>query len=111
VPEGCEWIGERAFKRCSRLEFVILPSTLEAIKEEAFLECVALTRMTFPGLEMIGPRAFAGCSNLKSIAFMTASVIVAPDSFEGTQVTDLKVVRMWGEDEETVEEDEGAGSD
>ena len=39
VPNGCVTIGSRAFANCTNLRYVILPSTLETLADDAFAGC------------------------------------------------------------------------
>ena len=39
VPNGCVSIGSRAFANCTNLRYVILPSTLETLADDAFAGC------------------------------------------------------------------------
>ena len=45
VPEGVKRIGNRAFKTCTDIEELVLPSTLESIGINAFYRCVNLKRI------------------------------------------------------------------
>jgi len=74
VPEGVEILGEYAFEGCSKMERIILPSTLKnlgdplrsvnlaAIGSNAFKDCVSLTDFTIPGtVTVIRSGTFSGC--------------------------------------------------
>ena len=57
-----------AFKNCTALKEVILPSTLTSIGDEAFNGCTTLTSVTIPaGVTSIGRLAFSGCDKLTKI--------------------------------------------
>lgn len=62
-------IGDTAFKKCSLLTEVDLPTRLKSIGANAFQSCTKLASVTFPeGLETIGAAAFNGCGALTSVA-------------------------------------------
>ena len=61
-------IGNNAFADCSKLEKVVLPSTVTSIGENAFRKCSSLTTINIPNdVTTIGDYAFFLCSALKSI--------------------------------------------
>ena len=39
VPNGCNFIGTRAFAECGRLHVIILPSSVSEIAEDSFEDC------------------------------------------------------------------------
>ena len=60
LPEGLNAIPVGLFSACTKLESVVIPSTVKAIGDGAFYKC-ALTSISLPdGLEEIGANAFAG---------------------------------------------------
>ena len=77
IPETVEYenkeftvttIGSSAFKDCTTLLSVELPSTISVIEDEAFYGCSRLRSMdTRNSIEYIGIGAFEGCSALKSL--------------------------------------------
>lgn len=96
ISEGIKEIGISAFQGCSKIERVVLPTTLSKIGESAFMgcsnladikptlgkdslkiteigasafyNCTSLEKITLPStLESIGLNAFAGCSKLTEI--------------------------------------------
>lgn len=68
LPEGVQFIGERAFAHCEKLQTVNFPSTLGIIEEEAFEGCEELTDLDFPrNLKCIGDCAFRFCDTIKSV--------------------------------------------
>lgn len=67
LPEGLEYIGERAFNHSNSLVSLTLPDGLKYIGEEAFSYCHKLASLTLPeGLEFIGQKAFTECGSLTS---------------------------------------------
>ena len=63
-------IGEDAFRDCSNLTRIEIPSSVTSIEVYAFGNCSALETVTFGAnsqLENIGSSAFSDCSNLTSI--------------------------------------------
>ena len=63
-------IGDSAFKNCTKLKKVTLPSKLKTIGDGAFYGCSALEYVDIPAkVTKIGDKAFANCSNLKGVSF------------------------------------------
>lgn len=75
LPEGLITIGHAAFKNCSNLKYVSIPSTVQSIEGSsyggAFQNCSNLTDIYFSGNAKveayIGNEAFRGCTSLKSV--------------------------------------------
>lgn len=69
IPEGVEYIGNRAFSNTHFSE-VKFPSTLKRIEFRAFGFCHQLESLDFPdALESIGVCSFEDCYNIKNISF------------------------------------------
>ncbi len=66
-------IGESAFKGCSGLTSLTLPSSVTKIGESAFNDCSGLTSLTLSGVISIGRWAFVGCINLKECNYLLDS--------------------------------------
>ena len=67
LPDGCKYIGKRAFKDCVSLETVIIPEGVREIGDEAFSGCRSLKRVILPkSLMILGKWAFRDCG-LKEI--------------------------------------------
>ena len=63
-------IDEFAFRECSGLMGVVLPSGLDSIGRYAFMNCARLTEIEIPNtVSKMGNAVFQGCSNVKSIMF------------------------------------------
>ena len=68
VSEGVRTIGNYAFKDCSNMQALSLPSSLERIEAFAFAWCSALTEITIPGnVAFVGESAFTGIFSLESL--------------------------------------------
>ena len=67
IAEGIETLGSFAFKWCSQLTDVTLPSTLKVIGPWAFNSCVNLNQPVIPaGVTRIAEGAFADCPKISS---------------------------------------------
>jgi len=67
LNEGTEVIGENAFRWCSNLSEINIPSTVKVIDKYAFGDCKALNNIDFPvGIERINEFAFSA-SGLTSV--------------------------------------------
>ncbi len=61
-------IGDQAFKWCSSLTSITIPSSVTSIRNNAFYWCTGLTSIEIPNsVTSIGGSAFSGCSRLTSI--------------------------------------------
>ena len=88
IPEGFTAIGNSAFNNCTSLEEIKFPSTikrivtaafrgsgikeldaenLHQIYDNAFENCINLTRVNTPNITRIGQRAFSKCDSLDEI--------------------------------------------
>ena len=75
-------IGDSAFKNCSELTSLNLPSSITEIGECAFLGCSGLTSINLPaGITEIGDGAFAGCSGLTSLTIPSNITQIGEDAF------------------------------
>ena len=61
-------IGQEAFRGCSKMTSIHIPSTVTEIGMSAFYECTSLTNITLPeSVTLIENQAFYGCRNLSSV--------------------------------------------
>ena len=67
IPEGVTKIGFEAFKDCSNLKFVSLPTTLTLIKGKAFENCSSLTGIILSDGVIVEENAFRNCSSLTTL--------------------------------------------
>ena len=69
LSEGLQIIGKGAFRGCTALRRVIVPSTVTELGNEAFCECSSLAKLELnEGLQVVGQIAFAECAALRSVA-------------------------------------------
>lgn len=70
VEEGVTSIGGYAFRFCSELVSVTLPSTISKISSKAFDNCLKLTKVSIPAnVRTISSYAFDTCTNLSEVVF------------------------------------------
>ncbi len=75
-----EQIDGLAFTKCSTLEEIKLPETLNEIGEKAFYECSVLSEITLPkNLTEIGAGAFGLCTSLKTVNIPATLNLMAVD--------------------------------
>lgn len=78
-------IKEQALYKCSGLESVILPSTIETIEGDAFHDCTKLASINIPdGVKSIGSYAFAGDLLLTEIALPQSIETIGKNAFAAT---------------------------
>lgn len=96
-------VGRRAFARKKRLQAVILPAELSAVKTEAFMKCRELTQVTFSKQNAVGisEKAFWGCSALRRIENSEMIFSVGAHAFYGCtaleEITFGRELRRIGE--------------
>ena len=84
-------LGDGAFKNCTKLEEVNIPTTVSVISVAAFRGCSALASVHLPeGLYSIENRAFAGCTSLASITI--PSTVKSINLYAFSQTIALKTV-------------------
>ena len=91
-------IGAYAFRGCSGLTSLTLPSGVTSIGEDAFRGCSGLTSLTLPsGVTSIGSYAFEGCSGLTSLTLSSGVTSIGYYAFSGC--SGLKYIRCQINDE------------
>ena len=77
-------IGEDAFRNCSNLTSIEIPSSVKSIGDYAFYNCSALETVTFgvnSQLKSIGSSAFQSCSSLTSIEIPSSVTSIGEYAF------------------------------
>ena len=77
-------LGMYAFKGCSGLTSLTLPSCVTSIGTAAFEGCSGLKSLTIPScVTSIGREAFRGCSGLKSLTLPSSVTLIGEWAFDG----------------------------
>lgn len=92
IPSHVTTIGSSTFYNCSSLLSVSLPASLTQIGSSAFAYCSTLTNIQIPDkVTSIGDNAFTYCYGLTSITIPPAVTIIADSTFQSctalTQIT------------------------
>ena len=83
LPSSVTRIGDYAFKNCSGLTSLILPSSVTRIGDYAFYNCSGLTSLTLPSsVTSIGEFAFRYCSGLTSLTIPSGVTSIGMSAFE-----------------------------
>ena len=85
VGEGVTHIGNSAFRTCTNVTSISLPTTLETIGDYAFQGCdnEALTSITIPeNLTTIGNFAFQSCSSLTTVTIPDKVMTIGQSAFQ-----------------------------
>ena len=84
LPSSVTRIGDYAFYNCSGLTSLTLPSSVISIGEFAFRYCSGLTSLTIPsGVTSIGMSAFEYCSSLTSLTLPSSVNEIGIYAFHG----------------------------
>ncbi len=68
VPEGVRELERVAFRYCTGLKAIQLPSTMQVIGDNCFYRCESLEEIVIPeGVAELGDRAFQGCISLRRV--------------------------------------------
>ena len=86
-------IGNEAFRGCTGLTSITIPSSVTSIGWYAFYGCTGLTSITIPNsVTSIGERAFLGCTGLTSITIPNSVTSIGDHVFEGcTGLTSITI--------------------
>ena len=102
MPSHLESIGDNAFYNCLQLTRVGMPTSLSAMGSSCFSMCQRLTSVAIPnGLRIIPELAFSSCSSLESITWGDAVEELGAYAFPGCAFTELRlpptlrVVRLY----------------
>ncbi len=88
LPESILWIGDGAYKECTKLINVHLPEHTAELPGEVFKGCTSLKKIVLPeGVMTIGSEAFSGCSSLIDLIVPEAVVNVGENAFAGMNPT------------------------
>ena len=92
LPSGVISIGSEAFQGCVSLESITMQSAVKSIGDFAFLGCEVLNNVAIPNsVTSIGNYAFSGCLKLSNITLSSAIDTIAGGLFYGcvslTQIT------------------------
>ena len=84
-------IQNSAFKDCSNVTSVLIPSSIKSIGINAFENCSNITETTIPeGVTLIGNNTFLGCEKLASVTLPTSLENIGANAFAGcTSLTSI----------------------
>ncbi len=90
IPSSVTTIGGSAFYQCSSLTNVSMSSSLTTIGSNAFYGCAGLRGMSIPsGVATIGSSAFAGCAGLTSVNIPNNVTTIGTGAFSATGLTSV----------------------
>ncbi len=84
IPDGVTSISQRAFMGARFIESVVIPSSVVAIRAEAFYKCTSLKSVTFEENSRcaeIGISAFCNCSSMESINIPSSVISIEESAF------------------------------
>ena len=84
IPSSVTSIGYSAFEGCSGLTSLTIPSSVTSIGYKVFSGCSGLTSLTIPSsVTSIGSDTFYGCSGLTSLTIPSSVTYIGNSAFEG----------------------------
>ena len=96
IPSSIKSIGINAFENCSNITETTIPEGVTLIGNNTFLGCEKLASVTFPtSLENIGANAFAGCTSLTSIVLPKNIQEIGANAFANCSTLD--VIEVFGD--------------
>ena len=112
LPEGVEVIKSNSFKN-KNISTIIIPSTVQEIKESAFEDCKQLVNVIFRGSESanakplsIAKNAFKNCSSLQTVTFPARLSSFNRKAFEScTKLVSVDISKAEGEETEYYSQD------
>ena len=91
-PASLTTIGHGAFRGCTKLSDVSLPSTITSMKNYAFTDCKSLTSIEIPsGVIYLFAYMFMGCSNLKQVTLPQNLVEIGYYSLNTCDLVNIKI--------------------
>ena len=93
IPSSVTSIGDGAFSGCSSLTSIEIPSSVTSIGDTAFYKCSSLTSIKIPNsVTSIEDRAFCGCSSLTSIEIPNSVTSIGGYAFFGcSSLTSIEI--------------------
>lgn len=83
LPSSVTAIGDRAFWDCIALRNITIPDSVTSIGEDSFAHCSALWSITIPdSVTSIGKNAFSGCSALKNVTIPKRVTAIGNGAFD-----------------------------
>lgn len=84
IPPSINEIREGTFYGCMKLTSISIPNSVNTIGAWAFADCKSLKNISIPrSVEIIGTRCFSGCSSLTTISLPNCIKAIAPHTFDG----------------------------
>lgn len=103
IPEGVESIPPKSFQG-SKIETILIPSSVKEIGESAFKSCESLSEVRFAEgseLKTIGDNAFSGCNYvfLNKIELPVSLEKIGEEAFAHTAIKEVHIranLKYWG---------------
>jgi BspA type Leucine rich repeat region (6 copies)/Secretion system C-terminal sorting domain len=82
IPSSVTSIGSNAFRDCTGLTSVIIPSSVTIIEDQVFQSCTGLTSVIIPSsVTSVGTFAFGYCSGLTSVTIPSSVTTIGSGAF------------------------------
>ena len=92
IPTSVTSIGTRAFEDCDGLVSITIPNSMASIGDEVFSGCYRLKSIIIPdNVTSIGKWAFAGCAELTNVTMSANIIDIGKDAFVNTTLKTVYV--------------------
>ena len=86
LPDTVQIIRNCAFEDCDKLQYLRIPDGVTSIEPSVFLNCISLTDVTIPdSVTVIGDQAFSSCRSLTKVGIPEGTVEIGNYAFVGCE--------------------------
>lgn len=92
IPSSVERIREHTFSNCAKLSYVQLPDNLKELPNNCFYNCSSLTSVKLPSaITVINDGSFFGCTNLTAIDIPIGVTIIGNYAFGNSGLNEIDI--------------------
>ena len=93
IPSSVTHIGADAFRNCSMLQYITIPSSVKSFDQSVFFGCSSLKEITLPSSVIdTGGTLFAECSSLTNVTLSNSLMKISDGFFKGcTSLTQVSI--------------------
>lgn len=92
IPNSVETLRNSCFKGCSSLSSISLPSSITSLGDACFNGCSSLSSVSLPSsITSLGSSTFEGCSSLTSISLPSSITSIGYNCFRGAGLRGIEI--------------------